>query len=397
MAWKDNLRPASFRGVIFFIDSSQYTSGRRNVFHEFPDRDSPYSEDMGRVGRSFKIEGHILGDDYFSIKTRLIDAVEKFGPGELIHPYYGTLLVQCGAFSIDEDTKEGRIAKISFQFYEAGDNRYPKSANDKFTVISDKAAAANAASKKKFDSAFDIAKAPGFVVQQARNGVTSVANLLSKALKGGKTIAEEVANLAYGIRNLKAQINDLIKAPSKLSKYIQDSFALLEKALSLPKGRLKAYSDFFTFGLHDLPILGNTFNRDRERNNKDAFDKFVRRSAVANAAVQAAQIPFESTEEALKTREQLTELIEEVLLTSDDDEVYSTFEDLQASLVALIPDDDSNLPNLRTIKIENTVSSLVLTHDLFENHELEADIIARNKIRNPGFILGDSALEVLNV
>lgn len=397
MAWKDNLRPASFRGVTFFVDASQFTGGRRNVFHEFPDRDTPYSEDMGRAGRTFKVDGHILGDNYFTTKTLLIEAVEKFGPGELVHPYFGTLFVQVGAFSVDEDTKEGGIAKVTFQFYEAGDNTYPKSVNDKQAVIAEKASAANAASKKKFDSTFSVEKAPGFVVDQARKGVNKVADLLSQATKGGRTIAEETANLAYGIRNLKAEVNDLIQQPAKLSQRIQDSFALLENALELPKGRLKAYSNFFTYGLDDLAVLGNSINRKRERDNKDAYDKYIRRVSVANAANQAAAVPYESTDEALKNREELSGHIEKILMEADDDEVFAAFEDLQASLTQLVPDDDSDLPNLQTVKVEKTVSSLTLAYDLFENPDLEANLVTRNGIRNPGFILGGTELEVLNV
>ena len=61
MSWKDELRPASFRGVEFFIDVSQKSLGRRAVLHEFPNRETPYTEDMGRVAEGFEIEGHVLG------------------------------------------------------------------------------------------------------------------------------------------------------------------------------------------------------------------------------------------------------------------------------------------------------------------------------------------------
>lgn len=398
MAWRDKLRPASFRGVPFFVDTSQFTSGRRAIMHEFPDRDSPYTEDLGRVGRTFKVEGHILGDDYFETKQNLLNAVDTFGPGELIHPYYGTLLVQCGAFSIDEDTKEGRIAKISFQFYEAGDNTYPKAVDDKQAQIADKTASAKEASKNAFDSVYSIAKAPGHVVDSARAQVNKAADTFKTATKGVVLVAEETANLAYGIRNLKAEVNDLMKAPEQLSKRLQDNFELLKKAIASPIDRKKAVSSFSNFGKDVPPVAPTTPNRVREQQNTDALNNLLRRTATADEVEQATLSTYDSTDSAVAERERLTGQIEELLLnSSDSDDVFSSFEDLNAAMVRVLPDDDSNLPNIQTVSTTETGPSLVLAYDTFETPDAESDLITRNAIRHPGFVPGGIDLKVLDV
>jgi prophage DNA circulation protein len=396
MAWKDNLRPASFRGVPFRVDISQYTGGRRVALHEFPDRDDAFPEDLGGVGQSFRVDGHLLGDDYFEQKALLRAALEKQGSGELIHPYFGTLLVQIGPVSFDEDVREGRFVKVSFQCYKVPSSVYPKPINDKASILGDKAGGAMEAAKSKFDSVFSVAKLPGFAVDTARNGVSKVSTLFSDATKGVRTNADAIADLAYGIRNLQAEVNDLLQQPAKLSQRLMDSFALLEDAVGAPRGRLQAYSKFF--GYAGDPILGAiTPTRTAERRNQDAYDAFIRQVAVANAANQVSEIEFESTEDALETREQLREEIEEILLTTDDDTVFAAFEDLQASVVDLLPDLDSDLPNLQTVQIQNPQPSLVVAYDLFESIEVEADLVARNNIRNPAFVPIDRELEVLNV
>jgi len=86
LGFKDDLRPGSFRGVEFFIDTSQRTLGRRATLHEFPNRETPFTEDLGRVADVFEVEGHLVGDDYFKARKKLERAVNKQGPGELIHP-----------------------------------------------------------------------------------------------------------------------------------------------------------------------------------------------------------------------------------------------------------------------------------------------------------------------
>ena len=65
MGYKERLQPASFRNVSFYVNAHTLEGGRRIVNHEFPDRDDPATEDMGRRSRSFAIEGHVIGTIIF--------------------------------------------------------------------------------------------------------------------------------------------------------------------------------------------------------------------------------------------------------------------------------------------------------------------------------------------
>ncbi|MFX9939048.1 DNA circularization N-terminal domain-containing protein, partial [Acinetobacter baumannii] len=66
MTWRDQLRPASFRGVPFHVTQATGTFGRRSVTHEYPFRDLPYVEDLGRRARTLRIEALLLGEDYMA-------------------------------------------------------------------------------------------------------------------------------------------------------------------------------------------------------------------------------------------------------------------------------------------------------------------------------------------
>ena len=396
-SWKDRLRPASFRGIAFFIDSSQYTGGRRVAFHEFPDRDNPYAEDLGKVGQTFRVEGHILGDTYFDLKQQLLNAANQEGPGELVHPYYGTLLVQCGAFSIDEENREGRIAKISFQFYEAGDNRYPKQVDDKQFVLEEKSLSALEKSKAEFDRRFSIAKLPGFAVDTARKSVGAAADAYENATKGLRTQAKEIADLAFAVRNLRAETNDLLQSPAKLSQRLLDSFSLLEAAVGVPRGQFAAAQTIFAFGAGDPTIQTTTPIRTKQDENKRVFDNLMVRAATVQAVNASSLVEYESVEEASVTRDLLRDKIDEILLTCEDDDVFQAFQDVKAQLAKILPDSDSDLPNVQEVTIPDTNPSLVIAYDLFEVPEAEDDLIVRNKIQHPGFVLGGSTLEVIDV
>ena len=117
MSWRDRLAPASFRGVPFYVESSDYTTGRRTVEHEYPFKDdAPFTEDMGRSSRSISVDGYVLGEDYFTERDALLDALETSGPGELIHPYLGTINVAVGTVRVRESSKDGGIAFFNIDF-----------------------------------------------------------------------------------------------------------------------------------------------------------------------------------------------------------------------------------------------------------------------------------------
>lgn len=396
MSWLENLRPASFRGVPFFVETSKRTLGRRVVVHEFPNRDTPYTQDMGRISDSFEIDGHVLGINYDEAKKKLEEVFNKKGPGELVHPYYGLMLVQVGPVEFTESTKEGAILYFSATFKEAGSNDFPKSINDKAAILADAADKALADAKSDFDKSFSVAGIPGFAVASARDKIAAAQKAYDSATKGIADISEAAAQLAFSTRNLVAETNDLLLSPSRLSQRLLGSFSLLKNAISNARLRTDALGSFFKFGADDSGGTASTPVRRQEAKNKDAFNNLMRRAAVINAAVDAQQAQYQSFNEAQEQRDEITTVIEEQIRTTEDTELYQSLIDLHAALVTAVPDADADLPNLRQVTTDDVTSSLHLAYDLFEDARTEADIITRNNIRNPGFISQGRVLEVLD-
>ncbi|EPY8426542.1 baseplate J/gp47 family protein [Citrobacter youngae] len=122
MAWKDRLQDASFRGVPFKFEGEGAAVGRRVETHEYPNRDKPYTEDLGKVIFRPNITAYVVGDDCFEQRDRLIEALNKPGPGTLVHPTYGELNVCVdGEIRVGTTSSEGRMVRFDLQFVEAGD------------------------------------------------------------------------------------------------------------------------------------------------------------------------------------------------------------------------------------------------------------------------------------
>lgn len=71
------LRQASYNGVKFEVAGSSLEFGRRAVLHEYPQRDKPYVEDLGKATRKLSVSGFFVGSDYVKRAQNFIKEIEK--------------------------------------------------------------------------------------------------------------------------------------------------------------------------------------------------------------------------------------------------------------------------------------------------------------------------------
>ncbi len=194
MGWRDTLRRvrlpdgrevvgASFRGVPFFVDASERTGGRRAVVHEFPMRDQPFVDDLGRQARKFPIEGYVVGEDYMVDRDRLLAALEdRAGAGELVHPFYGARRAICTALSVRETPREGGMAVFQIELTEAAEAPAPSEAVDRTAEVASTAAAALVAARAEFEETFDITSAASYALTSLSAEVTALSAKLDEQL-----------------------------------------------------------------------------------------------------------------------------------------------------------------------------------------------------------------------
>lgn len=120
MAWKDVLRPASFRGVAFKVENSARAGGRRGVNFEYPKRNTPSDEDLGRHAFRWAVDGYVIGLDYLEAADDLEAALNEPGHGLLIHPTMGEMVVRCERYTRSESKDRGGFAGFTMSFVEKG-------------------------------------------------------------------------------------------------------------------------------------------------------------------------------------------------------------------------------------------------------------------------------------
>jgi prophage DNA circulation protein len=128
--WRDELLPATYRGAQFFCESGAWESGRRIVEHEFPKRDLPYAEDMGRRAVSFTVRGYCIAypfdiDDFYQRDYRharkaLQTQLDQGEPGILQLPTMQAMYVVCPRYRLQEEDRLGGYCVFEMEFQEYG-------------------------------------------------------------------------------------------------------------------------------------------------------------------------------------------------------------------------------------------------------------------------------------
>lgn len=119
MAWKDNLLPASFRGVGFEVLDIEDELRRSVAEHERAYVEGTDTEDLGGKGRQVRVQAIFWGDDYETRLQAFLKALETPGDGELIHPVFGSRRVQLRSSRIYHTADRPDSATLSLDFIES--------------------------------------------------------------------------------------------------------------------------------------------------------------------------------------------------------------------------------------------------------------------------------------
>jgi prophage DNA circulation protein len=132
MSFFDQLQQASFGGVPFGVLGADATFGRRQAVHQYPFKDKPWVEDLGKSVRRINLTGFLIensaiygGGDVISQRDALIAVVESPGASTLIHPTLGRLDANAASVTVSERWDQGRYFEVRFVFIEAGEREFP--------------------------------------------------------------------------------------------------------------------------------------------------------------------------------------------------------------------------------------------------------------------------------
>ena len=410
----EQLLPASFRGVPFEVTSGSLKGGRRTVVHEYPQRDNPYVEDLGRATRQVTIEAFVVGDDYIDRGTALLAEIEKPGSGTLIHPWLGEMTVTVTSVSeLKFDTGLG-AAYLTFVATEAGDLEFPVMGID--TQALEAADELEQSAISKFIDSIDLSIVSEYIdaalsgdlldvlgvidsaeIAKVFDFATDVADLASKGLLLLSTDPKVFAQTLAGALGLSKWATTAT-AWSRVGKQLKNLVSK-DKLSSGTKAKIQA--DREGRPLSDTQKVVMT--------NRAAVESLARQlllaqivgvsaligtskdtsapGAVLTAAAEpfAEQEPIQSYDDLIEVRNELLEVLDQELLMETDDEMYQAIEKARTAVFEAVTERANAQSRLITVTPPDIMPAVVLAYDYHDDANRDREIALRNGIDHEGF------------
>ena len=425
--WRERLQKASFRGVPFYVEASETGVGRRVVLHEFPLREKPYAEDMGKKAQSFRVTAFVLGDDYMDQRDALIEAIEKPGAGQLIHPYLGAKTVTIiDQVTVTETTEEGGLARFVFSFVEAGEKAYPDAGIDAGAAVD--AAKKTYAQKVRdwFSETFDVSGLNDYVTQDALDAVNECLDMAGLAIESASWVRGTIGSDLSGLlpENLLNSLAQKVPLAAGLARLIDEAKVLdglLDFRLPGGSGRYgKAFRPSSSSGSSGLPTIPGvpggtaggsaigsvvrTADRLAMERNRDALTCFIRccvTQKLMTESVRDEALSSMAVEDAQTLKSRVVEFADALIF--DDflsDEAASAVIALRNAVLEKVSAAVPSMPHVKVINLKSVLPSVVVAHRLYGEAWLadnrDSEICARNGVRRPLMMPAGVDLEVVS-
>ena len=424
MAFQDRLLRASYNGIPIHVVADDAEFGRRTVTHVFPLRDRPWHEDLGLAVRALSVPALVIGDDADAQAARLEAELERPGPGTLVHPWYGELLVvPVGVQRVRHDRQRGRVVQFTLRFELAGEQPKPLKAADTAGAAIAAAKAVKVAAEGDFLGGLaDLASAADHVVAEVAATVTAVADTVDAALKTYALVRSLPAAVVAELAALSADALALVAAPARLAaKMLAVPDALVRAAVApvtaaIGGGATPATATMLAAapavaalalltgdGIKRPAIAETTPSRRLQAAAERAVTVLARAGAAAAAATIAARATYEHAQAAYETRDRLAGALDRA---ADDagsagqDDGWRALTALRAAVIRDLTTRGGRLPALVRVRFAASRPSLALAQRLYGDRpdgliDRAAEIAARNRAPHPGFLPGGTGLKVL--
>lgn len=430
--------PASFRGVSFWVESSDLSVGRRTVTHQYPQRDEPFTEDLGRAAREYRFSAFVLGEDYIEQAKKLREALEKPGAATLVHPEFGEIQVVAQPGASMSFSQSMRRANFSLAFVEAGLNAFPTPEGASQQASRAAADQVSEAAADSFEESLTLDDIEDFV-QDALNG-----DLLDALDIISNSEIAKVLDFADRVSDLANDAISLVRGgPKAFATKLMGALGLSRLATTVAGWQrvgksLCALADDLR-GDDDEPVYSTVKPRSAEviESNRKAVYSLCRQavlvqavgvstligtdvdSTVASSSIlpdegeavvdadagatsvstvtssgSATQSPTISYDEMLEARERIVGRLEEEMLDVEDDRVFMALREAATAVSKDLSSRAEEQARLYDYDAGAVLPSCVTAMELYGDATRAQEIVVRNGVTNPLFC--PNVLKVLN-
>ena len=400
MSWKDELKPASFKGVPFRVDASAVEFGFNVQINEIATGQLPVKEgetlpsvtsnsindplvtEGAKGAKVFIVEAHFTGDDYIANRDAFIAACEAGGVGVLQLPLMKPTNVVASRGVAQFSNTSGGHETLGITFIETTAKPKPETSANEKKVADAIVTAGETSIASKFASAFDKTVA----------GASSLAEAVSGKMLdvlGFGEAGDSFSDFVSKATSLSDDARTIIQTPQRFAEEILDAVADLTYAFTNPIDALNAQLFIFETYRTGLQLtLNGSESRRKTVENNQAVALAFESACVMQAGIAALNADFDTLDDAIRVRSEFETAVKTQKERLGDiegyDAVYNSLSTLLGSVTRYI-NDTASLPSSIDIEFGDENPSLVIAADYYGDAERESELVTRNAVRNPLF------------
>lgn len=393
----DKLQPGSFRGVPFFVkDTMTVELGRKIVINEIPNADRRTIQDLGLFNRNFTL--NVLttdagGQDYFSARDALIAAMEAPGEGILVHPLFGSVSVHPSTATVTESIRTLGVTEFSLNFSVAQAQISPADTGDAASLLDNRGEFANSNLQAGLGDVFFVSpRFQGNTIDSIKL-LTGYVDTTRAAIKQVGLSAEQLSTANSAIDLFDAGKVLLTGQPLELATETRNLFdSLLDLGLT-GQANIALMSSFFSFGDEDVLLIPNNRELTERNRNRKLYNQTVQAHALTQSYRAVGLIEFDNVAALNDVRVVLDNQFESIILDSVlSGEAQDALEELRVEASLFFSQQSVAVFNLVDFNTP-TLPITVLTYNLYNSTDNDAQLIALNNISDVGFVSG--AIDIL--
>ncbi len=411
-----DLRDADYGGAHFYVLKDDYATGRRLVVHEFPHRDVPYVEDLGRKAPTETVTAYVVSDSADSQAAALRSACQSRGPKRLNLPL-DSMLAHCQSFQRSHERDRMGLVAFQITFVRDGSSAAPLPLAYLSRLVFAGLGPVVSALSGYFSARYSNLGVTGFVrdsaVARIQANVAAIESVRSvtgfKAAKA-PAVLRAVGDLYADAATLSdagalgdsygatVYANTAAASSSDLPSRVSDVLETFRDAAEDAETAAAALYELSTATVTETGRLLTPSAR-REAANNAVIDTVFRVAALASWAVAVSEREFVDPRSARQARADVAELINfeiERLTSSGSDaaDAVDALRDIQGATVRFLSSTAADLAPVVTAASVEGMPSLWWANALYGDAMRAEELSQRNRVIHPLFM--PSEFEALN-
>lgn len=366
--WLSAFRPASFRGVPFFVDYEGGDGGRRVAVSPIAYSSTHVTEDMGGEIRSITLSAYVAGDASDVAARSLSGALDTAGAATLILPMMGPLRVRVVSWRLSRAKSRAGYVGFDIDFVAAGRSAAP------FAPVPGRLSIAALLS----DGAEILSAA---AVSGTRSITVGRASGLASAVDAAGASLAAIADASGVLGNNRVKIADLAR------RIVTSNAEPVSAVADITGLVVEATQAIAQTGV--AAATADAFAAEISRPGDDAMSLVTSATFAAGFCLALVSADYLSRQDARRARERISPTVDPVLEAIGaglDVAVHEWLTQVAATAASDLSDTAANRAPLVMVRTERSLPATALAYALYGDAARAAELVTRNAIATPAFM-----------